>query len=92
MVDNYSETVDECPQIRLIKYCLHINGTMKNVRYTKQQGVSAVSGLLKYWSEWKDSWEFQYIMVDGCPLGGVPLYCNCQLQTLYQLHNFCIPD
>ena len=32
-------------------------------------GVSAIQGLLKYWSEWKDSRDFQ-----NCPLSEVPLY------------------
>ena len=49
---------------------------------TPSSDVSAVQGLLKYWSEWKDGRDFQNCPVHrGCPctveeclLSGVPLY------------------
>ena len=38
----------------------------------RSSGVSAIQGLLQYWSEWKDSWDFQncpvYHRCQGCPL------------------------
>ena len=33
-------------------------------------GVSAIQGLLKYWSEWEIVW---VSAVEGCPLSGAPL-------------------
>ena len=39
--------------------------------------VSAIQGLPKYWSEWKDSLDFRivhYIVYRGCPFSWVPLY------------------
>ena len=39
--------------------------------------MSAIQGLLKYWTEWKDSWDFQ-----NCPLSGVPLWLERQSNKL----------
>ena len=43
--------------------------------------MSAIQGLLKYWSEWKDSWDFQ-----NCPL-----YHRCPLlRGVHQVRFHCI--
>ena len=42
---------------------------LRKLSVIQSSGMSAVQGLLKYWSEWKNSWDFQ-----NCPL-----YCGCPL-------------
>ena len=41
----------------------------RKLSVTRSSGVSAIQGLLKYWSEWKDSRDFQNCpLYRGCPL------------------------
>ena len=52
--------------------CLQLGPRKLSVIRTS--GVSAIQGLLKYWSERKDSRDFQNCpLYRGCPLSGVPL-------------------
>ena len=61
MVDNLAEKVDKSPLNwgRWV-YCLHTIGTAKTFCYTEY----VILGLLKYWSERKDSQDFQNCPID----------------------------
>ena len=59
MVDNLVEKVNECPAKfgSLSIVCVQLGRQKLSVIWSTR--VSAVQGLLKYWSEWKDSQDFQ---------------------------------
>ena len=37
--ENLAEKADECPLIRVVKYCLYTIGSAKTVHYTEEQSV-----------------------------------------------------
>ena len=52
--------------------------------------MSAIQGLLKLWSEWKDSRDFQNCpLYHGCPLSRVPLYIIMSEKIYFNSNHNC---
>ena len=68
MVDKLAEKVDECPLLGVIEYSyVHLGPRKLSIMRSRRCPLS--QGLLKYCSDWKDSWEFQNCpLYHGCPL------------------------
>ena len=70
MVDNPAEKVNECSLKLGSSSIVSVQLGQRKLSVIQSSGVSTVQGLLlKYWSQWKDSWDFR-----NCPLSRVPLY------------------
>ena len=61
MADNLAEKVDEC-----IDY---VQLEVQKLSIIRSSEMSAIQGLLKYWTEWRDIQDFRdYSLYRGCPL------------------------
>ena len=60
--------------------CVHLGPQKLSV--IRSSGMSAIQGLLKYWSEWKDRWDFQNCPLNlGAHFSGVSVKRGSTVQT-----------
>ena len=63
--------------------CLQLGLQKLSIKWSSR--VSAIQGLLKYWNEWKDSWDFQ-----NCPLcRGCPLLREVGFHCKWHIVSYC---
>ena len=91
MVDNLAEKVDKCPLNWGCQVIVYVKLGQQILSVIRSSGISAIQRLLKYWSKWKDSRDFQncslYPMCPGVFVKQgstvfVELYCSHRLLAI----------